>query len=146
MSWDEIKRDQTFTMPEPNQKPSPPPPPGPVRRPDGRTVRKTGRTKQFNPRVTPEFMERFAEARAEEGTRLGEEITQAHFLELLLATYQRARGQPEIRPFGLSEPAFEAARAIAGHMDWPLSAVIEDAIAARYKQFSIAKPPETKAR
>jgi len=44
------------------------------------------------------------------------------------------------------EPAYDAAKAIAEHMGWSLSAVIEDAIAARYKQFSIPKPAETKTR
>ena len=141
-----INRDKTFTLIEPSrEEKTTPNPKGPVDRPDGRTKRKTGRTKQFNPRVTPQFMERFTEAQAQEAERLGETVTQAYFLELLLATYQRSLGQTEVRPFGLSEPAFDAAKAIADHMGWSLSAVIEDAIAARYKQFSIAKPAETKA-
>jgi hypothetical protein len=145
MSFDRIKRDETFTLPEPSRKEKAAPNLNrPIVRPDGRAARKTGRTKQFNPRVTPQFMERFAEAKAEEASRLGEEIAQAYFLELLLATYERARGHEAVRPFGLSEPAYDAAKAIAEHMGWPLSAVIEDAIAARYKQFSIEKPAETK--
>ena len=134
-----IKRDKTFTLQQPETA-APPNNNGPIWRPDnGRKARKTGRTKQFNPRVTPQFMERFAEAKAEEASRLGEEIAQAYFLELLLATYERARGHEAVKPFGLSEPAYDAAKAIAEHMGWSLSAVIEDAIAARYKQFSIAK-------
>jgi hypothetical protein len=102
--------------------------------------------KQFNPRVTPQFMERFAEAKAKEASRLGEDITQAYFLELLLATYERAHGHETVRPFGLSEPAFDAAKAIADHMGWSLSAVIEDAIAARFQRFSIANPADTGTR
>lgn len=135
-SFDKLK---TSTLPEP-------PKPaitsvrgdGPVERPDGRSVRKTGRTKQFNPRVRPEFLERFAKAQAFEEDRAGEKITQAYFLELLLSVYERVQGE-DIKPFGLSDPAFQAAQTIAGHMGWSLSVVIEDAIAARYKQFSIAK-------
>lgn len=117
----------------------------PISRPDGRTARKTDRQKQFNPRVGPVFLERFADAKAAEQERAGESITQAYFLELLLSMYERAHGG-ELRPFGLSEPAFEAAQAIADHMGWSLSVVIEDAIAARFKQFSIAKEPETAKR
>ena len=117
----------------------------PVSRPDGRTARATGRTKQFNPRVRPDFLDRFARAQATEEERAGEKITQAYFLELLLSIYERAQGE-EFRPFGLSEPAFEAASAIAGHMGWSLSVVIEDAIAARYKQFNFAKEAEPKRR
>ncbi len=64
---------------------------------------------------------------------------------LLLSIYERAQGE-EFRPFGLSEPAFEAAQAIADHMGWPLSTVIEDAIAARYKHFNFAKEAESKGR
>jgi hypothetical protein len=144
MSYDRIKGDKTHLIPlqETTAKYT-----APVQTPDnGRKARKTGRTKQFNPRVTPQFMERFAEAKAEEASRLGEEIAQAYFLELLLATYERARGHEAVRPFGLSEPAYDAAKAIADHMGWSISAVIEDAIAARYKQFSIPKPAETKTR
>ena len=143
MSYNRIKSDKTNTIPVQETAGNYT---GPVKRPDGREARKTGRTKQFNPRVTPQFMERFAEAKAEEASRLGEEIAQAYFLELLLATYERARGHEAVRPFGLSEPAYDAARAIADHMGWSLSAVIEDAIAARYKQFSIEKPAETRTR
>ena len=99
----------------------------------------------FNPRVRPDFLDRFARAQATEEERAGEKITQAYFLELLLSIYERAQGE-ELRPFGLSEPAFEAASAIAKHMGWSLSVVIEDAIAARYKQFNFAKEAETKGR
>ena len=143
MSFNRIQSDKTDTIPvqETTAKYT-----APVKRLDGREARKTGRTKQFNPRVTPQFMERFAEAKAEEASRLGEEIAQAYFLELLLATYERAHGHEAVRPFGLSEPAYDAAKAIADHMGWSLSAVIEDAIAARYKQFSIEKPAETRRR
>ena len=144
MSFNRIQSDKTDPTPVPETAAKYT---APVQRPDnGRKARKTGRTKQFNPRVTPQFMERFAEAKAEEASRLGEEIAQAYFLELLLATYERARGHEAVRPFGLSEPAYDAARAIADHMGWSLSAVIEDAIAARYKQFSIEKPAETRRR
>ena len=143
MSFNRIQSDKTDPTPVPETAAKYT---GPVKREDGRTKRTTGRTKQFNPRVTPQFMERFAEAKEEEASRLGEEIAQAYFLELLLATYERAHGHEEVRPFGLSEPAYDAAKAIAEHMGWSLSAVIEDAIAARYKQFSIEKPAETRGR
>jgi hypothetical protein len=147
MSFDRIKRDETFTLPEPSRKEKAAPNLNrPIVRPDGRAARKTGRTKQFNPRVTPQFMERFSEAKAAEASRLGEDITQAYFLELLLATYERAHGHKEVRPFGLSEPAFDAAKAIADHMGWSLSAVIKDAIAARFQRFSIANPADTGTR
>ena len=144
MSYNRIKDDKTNPIPVPETAAKYT---APVQRPDnGRKARKTGRTKQFNPRVTPQFMERFSEAKAEEASRLGEDITQPYFLELLLATYERAHGHKEVRPFGLSEPAFDAAKAIADHMGWSLSAVIEDAIAARFQRFSIANPAETKTR
>jgi hypothetical protein len=147
MSFDCIKRDETFTSLEPSRKEKAAPNLNrPTDRPDGRTKRKAGRTKQFNPRVTPEYMERFTNAKAEEVSRLGEDITQAYFLELLLATFERAGGKEDIKPFGLPEPAFDAAKAIAEHMGWSLSAVIEDAIAAQFRRFSIANPAKTKTR
>ncbi len=146
MSWDSMKRGQKFVLPEPPKRDDAKLPLNrPVSRPDGRTARKTGRTKQFNPRVRPDFLDRFAKAQAFEEERAGEKITQAYFLELLLSIYERAQGE-ELRPFGLSEPAFEAASAIAQHMGWSLSVVIEDAIAARYKHFNFAKEPETQGR
>jgi len=141
-SFDKLK---TSTLPEPPQLASTSVRGnGPVRREGGkgREARNTGRTKQFNPRVRPEFLERFAKAQAFEEERAGEKITQAYFLELLLSVYERAQGQG-INPFGLSDPAFKAAQAIAEHMGWPLSVVIEDAIAGRYKNFSI--DPKSKA-
>jgi hypothetical protein len=116
---------------------------GPIRRYDGRTTRKTDRDRQFNPRVSSVWMDRFGAAKEAEEERVGDKITQAYFLDLLLSLYERAQGS-ELRPFGLSEPAFEAAQAIADHMDWSLSAVLEDAIAARYKQFHFANEAEVK--
>ncbi len=86
---------------------------GPIRRLDGREKRKTDRQKQFNPRVSQGFLDRFADAKEAEQKRAGQELTQAYFLDLLLSMYERAHGG-EMRPFGLSEPAFEAAQAIAG--------------------------------
>lgn len=144
MSWNDFQKGQGFPLTEPPKKEEAKPLNGPVRRPDPRTARKTDR-KQFNPRVSETFLERFRDAKEAEQERAGESIKQAYFLELLLSMYERAHGG-ELRPFGLSEPAFEAAQAIADHMGWSLSVVIEDAIAARYKQFSIAKEPETTKR
>jgi hypothetical protein len=118
---------------------------GAVRRYDGRTLRKSDRQRQFNPRVSERFLEDFAKAKDAEQERAGGTITQAYFLEFLLSLYLRAQGE-EPRPFGLSETAYEAAQAIAGHMGWTLSAVIEDAIAARYKQFNFAAGHGTKPR
>lgn len=105
---------------------------------DGRKARKTGRTKQFNPRVTPEFLGQFAVAQAKEEERVGEKITQAHFLEILLANHARSTGE-EVKPFGLSEAAMKGAQLIADRMGWPLSQVVEDAIAARCRDFNLAK-------
>jgi hypothetical protein len=145
MSFDKLKA-QTKSLPEPPRaENSTVRLDRPVSRPDGRTARATGRTKQFNPRVRPEFLERLALAQAREEERAGEKITQAYFLELLLVAYERSRGEA-IRPFGLSEPAFQAAQAIAGHMGWSLSVVIEDAIAGRYRQFSLANEPKARKR
>ncbi|MGO9546801.1 MAG: hypothetical protein ACLPPF_18640 [Rhodomicrobium sp.] len=146
MSWDSMKRRQGYVLPEPPKKDDAKLPlDRPKKRPDGRVARKTDREKQFNPRVSQIFLERFAKAKATEQERAGENITQAYFLDLLLSIYERAQGEG-LRPFGLSEPAFEAASAIAEHMGWPLSVVIEDAIAARYKHFNFAKDAETKGR
>lgn len=139
MSRDEIK--SMHELPQPRKpKEASPAYTGPVKRPDGREARKTDRQKQFNPRVNERFLERFADAKAAEQARTGENLTQAYFLDLLLSMHERAHGG-ELRPFGLSEPAFEAAQAIADHMGWSLSVVIEDAIAARYKQFNFASKP-----
>ena len=81
-------------------------------------------------------MERFARAQTKEEERAGEKITQGYFLELLLVDHERAEGQ-ELHPFGLSDAAYRAAQAIAGHNGWPLSAVIEDALLSRAKHFSL---------
>jgi hypothetical protein len=143
MSWKEFKRG-TYPLGEPPKKEEAKPlRDEPVERPDGRSARKTQRQKQFNPRVRPYFLERFAQAQAFEQKRAGEKITQSYFLELLLSMYERGQGE-DMRPFGLSEAAFEAASAIAQHMGWPLSVVIEDAIAARYKYFNFANEGEAK--
>jgi len=139
MSWDRLKQGQGPQLPEP-------PKPGNstvrldrrVGHVDGRTARATGRTKQFNPRVRPEFLERFAQAQSGEEERAGEKITQAYFLELLLANYERSTGA-DVNPFGLSEAALKGAELVAERMGWPLSQVIEDAIAARCRDFNIAK-------
>lgn len=145
MKWDKVKQSRS-SMPEP------PPAEGntmrldrPVARPDGRTLRATGRTKQFNPRVRPEFMDRFARAQAKEEERAGEKITQGYFLELLLVDYERAQGA-EVHPFGLSDAAYRAAQAIAEHNGWPLSAVLEDALLARAKHFNLLTEPEGKKK
>jgi len=61
-----------------------------------------------------------------------------YFLELLLATYKRSSGAG-VNPFGLSEAALKGAEMIAERMGWPLSQVVEDAIAARCRDFNIAK-------
>lgn len=137
MSWDDFKRGQGSPLTEPPKKDEAKPLNGPVRRPDGRTTRKTHRTQQFNPRVTENFIEQFGVARAALEEQAGEKITQGYMLELLLATYQRAQGEEPL-PFGLSAHAHEAAQAIAEHMGWSLSVVLEDAIAARYKQFDFS--------
>ncbi len=139
MSWEALKRGQGGQLPEP-------PKPGnstmrldrQVGHTDGRSARATGRTKQFNPRVRPEFLERFAQAQALEEERAGEKITQAYFLELLLANHERSAGAV-VNPFGLSEAAMKGAELIAERMGWPLSQVIEDAIAARCRDFNITE-------
>lgn len=77
----------------------------------GWTALATGCTKQFNPRVRPDFLERFARAQAFEEELTGEKITQAYFLELLLSIYARAQGG-ELGPLGLSEPAFANEKAL----------------------------------
>jgi hypothetical protein len=141
MSWDDFKRGN-YPLGEPPKKDEEKAN-GPIRRPDGRTARKTERQKQFNPRVRPYFLERFAKAQALEEKRAGEKITQSYFLELLLSMYERGQGT-ELRPFGLSQSAYEAAQAIAGRMEWPLSAVMEDALAARYKHFNFAAKSDKK--
>ncbi len=145
MSWDDFKRGQGSPLSEPPKKEEVKRLNGPVRRPDGREKRATGRTQQFNPRVSENFIEQFNMARKAEEKRTGEKITQGYMLELLLSIYQRAQGE-ELRPFGLSAHAYEGAQAIADHMGWPLSVVLEDAIAARYKQFNFAKEAETTKR
>ena len=61
-----------------------------------------------------------------------------YFLELLLTNYERAHGAG-MNPFGLSEAAMKGAELIADRMVWPLSQVIEDAIAARLRDFNLAK-------
>jgi hypothetical protein len=139
MSWDRVKQPQAAKFPEaPEAKDST------IRLDrragyvDGRKAKATGRTKQFNPRVRPEFLERFQEAQAREEERAGEKITQAYFLELLLANYERSMGDA-VNPFGLSEAALKGADLIADKMGWPLSQVVEDAIAARCRDFNIAK-------
>ncbi len=143
MNWDRLKRGQGPQLPEPPKAES-----STVRLDrhaghiDGRTARATGRTKQFNPRVRPEFLERFARAQAKEEDRAGEKITQAYFLELLLANHERSTGA-DVNPFGLSEAALKGAELIAKRMGWPLSQVIEDAIAARCRDFNIAKGRKT---
>ena len=77
MSWDGVKKGAGAGLPEP--------PKAAdltlqvVSRPDGRTARATGRTKQFNPKVRPQFMERFAEAQAREEEELGERVTSGLF-------------------------------------------------------------------
>jgi hypothetical protein len=103
---------------------------------DGRKARATGRTKQFNPKVRPEFMERFAEARAREEEVLGEQVTQAYFLELLLARYEKDHDS-SVAPFGLSESALAGAKAIAEKLGWTLGDAVEDAIYARCKELGL---------
>jgi hypothetical protein len=102
MSWLKPKLAERPQLPEP-----PVPQRAEVRRyPDGRTARKTGRTKQFNPRVRPDFLDRFARIREAMEEQTGETITQAYMLELLIATYERAAGG-QVNPFGLSEEAMK---------------------------------------
>jgi len=88
MSWDRLKQGRGQLPEPPRADTSTVRLDRPVSRPDGRTARATGRTKQFNPRVRPEFLERFARAQAFEEERAGEKITQAYFLELLLSIYE----------------------------------------------------------
>ncbi|MFZ0569090.1 MAG: hypothetical protein WAM63_01145, partial [Rhodomicrobium sp.] len=79
MSWDDVKKGVEAGFPEP------PKAEGSTLKLDrrlgvydGRKAQATGRTKQFNPKVRPEFMERFAEAQAREEEELGERVTQAY--------------------------------------------------------------------
>ncbi len=95
---------------------------------DGRKARNTGRSSQFNPKVRPEFMERFKEAQAREEEELGERVTQAYFLELLLARYEKDHGITVV-PFGLTEAAFAGANAICNATGQDVSTVVETAIA-----------------
>ena len=95
---------------------------------DGRRARNTGRSSQFNPKVRPEFLERFKEAQAREEEELGERVTQAYFLELLLARYEKGHGI-NIVPFGLTEAAFAGAKKICDATGQDMSAVVETAIA-----------------
>ncbi|MFY9639543.1 MAG: hypothetical protein WCD20_04825 [Rhodomicrobium sp.] len=136
MSWDGVKKGAGAGFPEPPKAADSTL--QVVSRPDGRTARATGRTKQFNPKVRPQFMERFAEAQAREEEELGERVTQAYFLELLLARYEKDHGK-SVGPFGLSEAALAGAEAIAEKMKWDLSQVVEDAIAARCRELDLAK-------
>jgi hypothetical protein len=105
---------------------------------DRRKARATGRTRQFNPKVRPAFLQRFSHAREREEKALGEAVTQAYFLELLLARHERGQGSP-IAPFGLSEAALAGAQAIADKMKWDLSQAVEDAIAARCHDLGLGK-------
>ncbi len=145
MSWDTIKKGAGPAFPEP-------PRAGnstlkldrQVGTYDGRKARATGRTKQFNPKVRPEFMERFAEAQAREEEELGERVTQAYFLELLLARYEKDHSKT-VAPFGLSEAALKGAEAIADKMKWELSMAVEDAIAARCRELGLIKSGRKKS-
>jgi hypothetical protein len=95
---------------------------------DGRKARNTGRTSQFNPKVRPEFLERFRAAQAQEEEESGEKMTQAYFLDLLLARYEKDHGI-SIVPFGLSEATFAGVRAISQATGQEAGVVIETAIA-----------------
>ena len=142
MNWDTLKTKPVSNMPEP-----PRPETSTVRldRPvghvDGRKARATGRTKQFNPRVRPEFLDQFNRARALEQDRSGEPMSQAQFLEELLANYQRSVGL-EVKPFGLSDITYQGAMQIAERLGWPLGRVLEDAIAARLRDLNLAQSKE----
>jgi hypothetical protein len=145
MSWDDLKKGAGAAFPEP------PKAEGSTLKLDrrlgvydGRKARATGRTKQFNPKVRPEFMERFAEAQAREEEELGERVTQAYFLELLLARYEKDHDK-SVAPFGLSEAALVGAEAIADKMKWDLSLVVEDAIAARCRELGLIKSGRKKS-
>jgi hypothetical protein len=107
---------------------------------DGRKARATGRTKQFNPKVTPQFKEAFAEAKALEEDLLGRPLTQAFFLELLLKRYAKDRGAAS-PPFKLSTAALEGAQAIAAEMNLDLSRALEDAILARCIELGLKPDP-----
>ena len=76
-----------------------------------------GAQRQLTPSSAQELLERFKEAQAREEEELGERVTEAYFLELLLARYEKGR-RINIVPFGLSEaplPAENLRRDRAGY-------------------------------
>lgn len=105
---------------------------------DGRSARRTNRIIQFNTKVRPEFLDSFDAAMSEEANRLELSISRPYFLELLLAAWQREKGNP-MAPFGLSGPTLAAAEAIANKMGWDVSDVIVDAIASRCRDLGLAE-------
>jgi hypothetical protein len=98
--------------------------------------RKTGRTVQFNTKVQPKFLEDFDAVMTEEAERLERNISRPYFLELLLASWQREKGNP-IPPFGLSDRAMNAAKQMAARTGWDLATVIEDAMVMRARDLGI---------
>ncbi len=138
MNWDRIKqaaRPSLTEPPKPEEKKARLNRHGEV---DGRVARKGNRNRQFNPRVRDAFFVQFQSLQDELQEQSEEKVTQAYVLELLLATYRRAAGR-EVNPFGLSDAAMRGAELIAERLGWPLSQVLEDAIAARCRDFNIAK-------
>ena len=105
---------------------------------DGRARRRTGRDAQFNTRVRTEFIEKFDAAMAEECERLGMPFSRPYFLELLLTSWNKNKGN-EVTPFGLSKVSLEGALAIADQMGWELEQVLEDALVARCRDLQLTK-------
>jgi hypothetical protein len=103
---------------------------------DGRSLRRTDRKRQFNPRVTEKCLEAFDEVQAYlEGTE-GRKVTQAYVMEVVVADFKRSKGH-HVNPFGLSAEAMKAAERIAEHNGWELSEALEDALSARLQHFGL---------